>query len=73
MDSNIKTVKDTDLQGERLKELSSAPVGKILLKYSLPAVTGTVVSALYNIIDSIVIGHAIDDPNVVAGIAVTGI
>jgi len=71
MDTNIKTVKDTDRHGERLKELSTAPVGKILLKYSLPAVTGTVVSALYNIIDSIVIGHAIDDPNVVAGIAVT--
>lgn len=56
---------------ERLKELGSAPVGKLLLKYSLPAVVGTVVSAIYNIIDSIVIGHAIDDPNVVSGIAVT--
>ena len=55
----------------RLRELSSAPIGKLLIKYSLPAVTGTVVSALYNIIDSIVIGHAIPDPNVVAGIAVT--
>ncbi|MDE6770945.1 MAG: MATE family efflux transporter, partial [Muribaculaceae bacterium] len=44
---------------------------KLLLKYSLPAVVGTVVSAVYNIIDSIVIGHAIDDPNVVSGIAVT--
>ena len=43
----------------------------MLLKYSLPAVVGTVISAVYNIIDSIVIGHAIDDPNVVAGIAVT--
>lgn len=42
-----------------------------MLKYSLPAVVGTVVSAIYNIIDSIVIGHAIDDPNVVSGIAVT--
>ncbi|MDE5902650.1 MAG: MATE family efflux transporter [Muribaculaceae bacterium] len=59
---------DDDL---RLKELATAPIGRLLLKYSLPAVTGTVVSALYNIIDSIVIGHAIPDPNVVAGIAVT--
>ena len=56
---------------DRLKELSTAPIWRILLKYSLPAVTGIVVTALYNIIDSIVIGHAIDDPNVVAGIAVT--
>lgn len=56
---------------ERLRELGTAPIAKILLKYSLPAVIGTVVSAIYNIIDSIVIGHAIDDPNVVSGIAVT--
>lgn len=55
----------------RLKELSSAPVWRLLFKYSMPAVVGTVVSALYNIIDSIVIGHAIPDPNVVAGIAIT--
>lgn len=56
---------------ERLRELGTAPIWKILIKYSLPAVVGTVVSALYNIIDSIVIGHAINDPNVVSGIAVT--
>lgn len=56
---------------DRLLELGTAPIGKMLLKYSLPAVVGTVVSAVYNIIDSIVIGHAIDDPNVVSGIAVT--
>lgn len=55
----------------RLQELATAPIWRMLLKYSLPAVVGTVVSAVYNIIDSIVIGHAIDDPNVVAGIAVT--
>lgn len=55
----------------RLKELSTAPIWRVLLKYSLPAVIGTVISAVYNIVDSIVIGHAIDDPNVVAGIAVT--
>lgn len=58
-------------QDKRLTELSSAPIGRLLWKYSLPAVIGTVVTALYNLIDSIVIGHAIDDPNVIAGIAVT--
>lgn len=56
---------------ERMHELGNAPIGRLLLKYSLPAVVGTVISAVYNIIDSIVIGHAIDDPNVVSGIAVT--
>lgn len=62
-----QTIDSTD----RLRELGTAPIGKILFKYSLPAVIGTVISAVYNIIDSIVIGHAIDDPNVVSGIAVT--
>lgn len=66
----MKKVKGNE-SGDRLKELASAPVGKLLLKYSLPAVVGTVISAVYNIIDSIVIGHAIDDPNVVSGIAIT--
>lgn len=57
--------------GDRLKELGTEKIWKLLLKYSLPAVVGTVVMSVYNIIDSIVIGHAIDDPNVVSGIAVT--
>lgn len=55
----------------RIHELGKAPVGKLLFKYSLPAVVGTVVTSIYHLIDSIVIGHAIDDPNVIAGIAVT--
>lgn len=63
-------MKETD-KADRLKELGAAPLGKLLWKYSLPAVIGTVVTALYNLIDSIVIGHAIGDPNVIAGIAVT--
>lgn len=62
----MKSVSD-----ERLRQLATAPVGRLLVKYSLPAVVGTVVMALYNIIDSVVIGHAIPDPNVVSGIAVT--
>lgn len=56
---------------DRLKELGTAKIAPLLLKYSLPAVVGTVVMSVYNIIDSIVIGHAIPDPNVVSGIAVT--
>ncbi len=61
----------TPEKADRLQELGYAPIWKLLIKYSLPAVVGTVVMSIYNIIDSIVIGHAIDDPNVVSGIAVT--
>lgn len=63
----MNAISETD----RLRELGTASIPRMLLKYSLPAVVGTVVMALYNIIDSVVIGHAIDDPNVVAGIAIT--
>lgn len=62
---------DTAQNSQRLTELGNGNIPRLLLKYSLPAVVGTVVMALYNIIDSVVIGHAIPDPNVVAGIAVT--
>ena len=69
----ISTTQESASNNEdnRIRELATGKIWKLLLKYSLPAVVGTVVSALYNIIDSIVIGHAIDDPNVVAGIAIT--
>lgn len=56
---------------DRLRQLATAKIGPLLWKYSLPAVVGIVVTALYNLIDSIVIGQAIADPDVIAGIAVT--
>lgn len=39
--------------------LGSAPIGKLLLQYSLPAIVGMTVTSLYNIIDSIFIGHGV--------------
>lgn len=58
-------------ESDRMREFGAAPLGKLLWRYSLPAVVGTVVMSLYHIIDSMVIGHAVDDPNVVSGIAIT--
>lgn len=65
-----QTNKDTESL-QRVRELGTAPIARILWKYSLPAVIGTVVTSIYHLIDSIVIGHAIDNPNVITGIAVT--
>lgn len=59
------------IESDRMREFGKAPLGKLLWRYSVPAVVGTVVMSLYHIIDSIVIGHAVDDPNVVSGIAIT--
>lgn len=38
-------------------KLGTAPVGKLLIQMSLPAITAQVINALYNIVDRIYIGH----------------
>ena len=37
--------------------LGEAPIGKILIKYSIPAIIGMIVNALYNVVDRIFIGN----------------
>lgn len=54
----------------RLNELDKAPIGKLLLKYSLPSVVGMVVMSLYNIIDRMFIGQGVG-PDAIAGLAIT--
>ena len=38
------------IESDRMREFGNAPLGKLLWKYSLPAVVGTVVMSLYHII-----------------------
>ena len=54
----------------KLKELSDAPIGRLLWKYSLPAVVGMLVMSLYNVIDRIFIGQWVG-PDAIAGLAIT--
>lgn len=42
---------------ERSKQLGEESVGRLLLKFSIPAITGMLVNALYNIVDRIYVGH----------------
>ncbi len=49
--------------------LENEPVGKLLFRYSVPAVAGMVVFSLYNIIDSIFIGHGVG-ADALSGLAV---
>lgn len=37
--------------------LETAPIGRLLLKYALPAIAGMIVFSLYNVVDSIFIGQ----------------
>lgn len=46
------------------------PVGRLLWKYSVPAVVGIVVMSIYNVIDRIFIGQGVG-PDAIAGLAIT--
>lgn len=52
---------------ERSKLLGEENVGKLLLKFSIPAITGMLVNALYNIVDRIFVGNG------VGALAISGI
>lgn len=51
-------------------KLGTERVGKLLLMYSVPAIVGTMVSSLYNIIDRIYIGLGVG-PMAISGLALT--
>lgn len=51
-------------------ELGNAGVGKLLWKYSVPAIVGTMLSSLYNIVDRIYIGLGVG-PLAISGLALT--
>jgi putative MATE family efflux protein len=50
--------------------LLTAPVGKLLVQYSVPAIVAMTLSSLYNVIDSAFIGHGVG-AQAIAGMAVT--
>lgn len=50
--------------------LGTAPIGKLLLEYSIPAIIGMTITSIYNIIDSIFIGHGVG-PMAIAGLAIS--
>lgn len=49
--------------------LGTEPIWKLLLKYSIPAIIGMIVNALYNVVDRIFIGNIPD----VGALAITGV
>lgn len=50
--------------------LGTQPIGRLLVKYSIPAIIASVVTSLYNIIDSIFIGRGVGSM-AIAGLAIT--
>lgn len=50
--------------------LGEASIGKLLVEYSIPAIIGMTLTSLYNIIDSIFIGHGVG-ALAISGLAIT--
>lgn len=55
---------------KNLKDLAEMPVGKLLWRYTLPAVIGMMVMQLYTVVDRIFIGQVVG-PDAIAGLAIT--
>lgn len=53
-----------------IQELATGKIGRLLWNYSLPAVVGTLVMSLYNVIDRIFIGQGVGT-EAIAGLAIT--
>ncbi len=51
-------------------ELGSQKIGKLLMQYAIPAIIAMTASSLYNMVDSIFIGHGVG-PLAISGLAVT--
>ncbi|WP_032123547.1 MATE family efflux transporter [Clostridium amazonitimonense] len=57
------------MENDRQKRLGTEPIGDLLAKFSIPAIVGMMVNALYNIVDRIYIGNIKD----VGGYAISGV
>ena len=51
-------------------ELGTEPIGKLLKQYALPAIIAQIASSLYNMVDSIFIGHGVG-ADAISGLAAT--
>lgn len=51
-------------------ELGTEKVGKLLMQYAVPAIIAMTASSLYNMVDSIFIGHGVG-PMAISGLAIT--
>ena len=55
---------------EKSRQLQAAPIGKLLLQYSIPAIINMAVVSLYNLTDSIFIGNGVG-ALAISGLAIT--
>ncbi|MDR1398915.1 MAG: MATE family efflux transporter [Treponema sp.] len=51
----------TQTRSDAASRLGTEPIGKLLLRFSLPAITGMLVNALYNVVDRIFVGRGVNE------------
>ena len=54
------TMDKNKTNSQRALRLGNEPVGSLLIKFSVPAIVGMMVNALYNIVDRIFIGRGVN-------------
>ncbi|MDR1100492.1 MAG: MATE family efflux transporter, partial [Treponema sp.] len=60
--SEAEPIKPPIRQGvDAADRLGTEPMGKLLLRFSIPAITGMLVNALYNVVDRIFVGRGVNE------------
>ena len=47
------------MKSKRQNDLGNDPIGSLLIRLAIPAITAQLVNALYNIVDRMYIGHCL--------------
>ena len=66
--SAVSSVIDTTQKENAADRLGIQPVGKLLLQFSVPAITGMILNALYNVVDRIFVGRGVN-PVAIGGLS----
>ena len=59
--ANTVAAPDTAAAPDAASRLGTEPVAKLLLRFSIPAITGMLVNALYNVVDRIFVGQGVNE------------
>jgi putative MATE family efflux protein len=59
--TNNSSIEKNPTHTDAADRLGSEPVGRLLLRFSIPAITGMLVNALYNVVDRIFVGRGVNE------------
>jgi putative MATE family efflux protein len=59
--TKVLQINDNDQTGDAAARLGTEKVGRLLLRFSVPAISGMLVNALYNVVDRIFVGRGVNE------------